>query len=884
MKFAYRHPIIFTAVIFHLFSPTIKSVASAGVVVFPLDDQFYVISTNRADDDGEVLPDCLVIGDSMGAATHANDACDRAPGDHRELMDCLELRLGSHDSDWSYLGGSKEWSIASRLCTGNVYNMSRDGDEWKDALDRSQDPMQKGTIGKVIVNLGNNDVCAKYQHDYGSQAFVQPTIPGNTVSIEAEHYIQKFPASGHQWEPEKSTGASIGAVRVLPDDGTVITSPAYLVSSPRLDYRINFVRSGPHFVWIRGYATDSGDNLLHVGMDGLRQPSAESVKIEQFNKWAWTGTTENGAPAFLQIPSTGIHTLNIYMQKDGLRLDKIVLVAEDQWIPSGTGPFESARGIIKQDDSTGSGVIVIEAEHFHSLKKSGSHSWVPDYQAGYSGGAALRALPDNGTYYEDNLDAAPRLDFNVKFETSGRYYVWVRGYGSGAGDDSVHVGVDGINSGSADKIKLSSQGVWTWTNTTMDDSPAIIDIPDAGIRTINIWMHKDGFRLDKIILSADPSYQPLNNGPKEMWANDLGRIAAHIDDTMMYLTENLPPSGEIYWSGIADLSKFRDLMVNRKHDHAFKQCQYLWDLDLSTDTLQGDAVNSLCIGEIGEICQLLPADIKDDLLNSYLEGFQDEFNDDKPCGRLLDSRNTQQDRDEARRFNKSLNDLMEQKAAQYQGRKSIDINYTQTLWYRSNEIRPYFISRIDCYHPNRLGQLKLAQMVWQGHNPNFMPTDVFFYEGFDSEDWCAQEFTSWSSCWYDGGGGDCGDEFICSIDNSGWFKFGKETYEDKDHWISRDVGDLSDKSAVWAYFKHKRDNFDYLDTDWVAFYVWNGSSWVKVEKFEKYNDAGNHCSQYYDLTPYKNAVPLKIRFQTNDSIFMNDGDKLMLDDISIFAW
>jgi hypothetical protein len=405
----------------------------------------------------------------------------------------------------------------------------------------------------------------------------------------------------------------------------------------------------------------------------------------------------------------------------------------------------------------------------------------------------------------------------------------------------------------------------------MNDSLAILDISDAGIRTFNIWMHKDGFRLDKILLSTDPSYQPPNNGPEEMWENDLGRIAGHIDDTMMYLTENLPTSGEIYWSGIADLSRFRDLMVNRKHDHAFKQCQYLWDLDLSTDTLQGDAV-------------LLPGGIKDDQLNSYLEEFQNDFDDDKPCGRLLDSRNTQADRDEARRFNKSLNDLMELKAAQFNGRKGVDINYTQTLWYRSDEMRPYFISRIDCYHPNRLGQLKLAQLVWQGHNPDFAPTDKFFYEGFDSEDWCAQEFTSWSSCWYDGGGGDCGDEFVCNIDNSGWFKFGKDTYEDKDHWINRDAGDLSEKSEVWAYFKHKRDNFDYLDTDWVAFYVWSGSSWVRLEKFEKYNDAGNHCSQYYDLTPYKSAVPLKIRFMTNDSIFMNDGDKLMLDDISIFAW
>jgi hypothetical protein len=39
-----------------------------------------------------------------------------------------------------------------------------------------------------------------------------------------------------------------------------------------------------------------------------------------------------------------------------------------------------------------------------------------------------------------------------------------------------------------------------------------------------------------------------------------------------------------------------------------------------------------------------------------------------------------------------------------------------------------------------------------------------------------------------------------------------------------------------------------------------------------------------DLTPFKEAGPLEIRFRTNDSTWMRNGDKLMLDDIAIFAW
>jgi hypothetical protein len=73
----------------------------------------------------------------------------------------------------------------------------------------------------------------------------------------------------------------------------------------------------------------------------------------------------------------------------------------------------------------------------------------------------------------------------------------------------------------------------------------------------------------------------------------------------------------------------------------------------------------------------LPGWLEDELIDRYLNEFQNSFNSDAPCGRMLDSRNTQADRDEARRFNKSLNDLMEQKAAQFHQRKGVTINFTQ---------------------------------------------------------------------------------------------------------------------------------------------------------------------------------------------------------------
>ncbi|UCD82364.1 MAG: hypothetical protein JSW26_13340 [Desulfobacterales bacterium] len=831
-------------------------------------------------DDGGI--ECLVLGDSIGAATHANDACDRTLGDHRELMDCLDLRLGSHDPDWSYLGGSQPWSIASRVCSGTVYNTSRDGDEWKDALDRGRNLIQAGQIGKVIINLGSNDVCAEYNHDYGSLSFVQPTTADNILSIEAEHFIQRFAGGTHRWEPDSSkSGASLTAVQARPDNGTRMGYPVYLTTGPRLDYRVTFARTGIHYVWIRGYATGSGDDSVHIGLDAQRQYDAENMVLRNHNEWSWTNVTDNGTYAFIDVATEGVHTLNVYMHEDGFRLDKIVLTTAADWFPSNDGPTEGTRGIFRQE-SSGGGLVSIETEHYHNLQTQGFHRWEPDYQVGYSGGAALRALPDNGTSYDATL--GPRLDYNVNFIATGTYYVWIRGYAADKTGDTIHVGVDGISYADGERVKINTYNSWDWSNRTESDTVATIDILYPGLNTINIWMHEDGFRLDKIVLTKSSTFQPFGDGPDEQWDNDLGRIAGHIDDVLMLLSEKLPLSGKIYWSGVSDISKFRDLMVHRKHDHALKECQYLWNLDFSSDRLQGDAKNSLCIGELGYVCELLPDEILDQLLDIYLNEFQKTFDSDAPCGRMLDSRSTQAEREEARRFNKSLNDLMEQKAAQYQGRNGVDINFTQILWYSADLIRPYFISRLDCYHPNRLGQLKLAQIIWQGHHPDFSPTDTYYFEGFDSDDRCRQEFTTWDSCWYDGGDGQCGDEFVCSIDNSGWYKFGKESDDKEDHWLARDVGDLSDKTEVWAFFKHKRDHFDNDRQDWVSFMVWTGSAWQVIETFREKNDAGNHCGQYYNLTQFKNTVPFKILFHTNNSEDMKNGDKLMFDDVSVFAW
>ncbi|MCL4838829.1 MAG: glycine--tRNA ligase subunit beta, partial [Thermoanaerobaculia bacterium] len=103
---------------------------------------------------------------------------------------------------------------------------------------------------------------------------------------------------------------------------------------------------------------------------------------------------------------------------------------------------------------------------------------------------------------------SPELQFNVHVATTGTYHVWVRGWATGGGDDSVHVGLNGAAVSSADRIQFNTKGAWVWTKTTLDGPVATLSIRSAGTHTINVWMREDGLRIDQLLLTTDASFVP----------------------------------------------------------------------------------------------------------------------------------------------------------------------------------------------------------------------------------------------------------------------------------------------------------------------------------------------------------------------------------------
>ena len=161
------------------------------------------------------------------------------------------------------------------------------------------------------------------------------------VSIEAEYHDLTTESTTHRWRHTNRDGAS--------NDASMITTPDYGALSetgadaPMMSYFVRFDRPGTHYVWVRGWGGDKegegrGDSL-HVGLNGALVPETGELEGFPMSAWHWSRDTRRGAVASLEVPSAGVHALNVWMREDGLAVDKIVVTSDPAFVPAGTGPM-----------------------------------------------------------------------------------------------------------------------------------------------------------------------------------------------------------------------------------------------------------------------------------------------------------------------------------------------------------------------------------------------------------------------------------------------------------------------------------------------------------------------------------------------------------------
>jgi len=164
----------------------------------------------------------------------------------------------------------------------------------------------------------------------------------------------------------------------------------------------------------------------------------------------------------------------------------------------------------------GDTLISMEAEYFDINESTPTHQWVHVAKGDSSNDAAMITTPDQGTLAA-SIENTPMLSYMVYFNYPGKHYIWVRGSGdtnsTGVGNsDSIHVGLNGTVASTAYRIDQFPEQ-WTWSRHTPANPVASLNVVNAGVNMVNIWMREDGLAIDKFVITNDPNYVPTGHGP-----------------------------------------------------------------------------------------------------------------------------------------------------------------------------------------------------------------------------------------------------------------------------------------------------------------------------------------------------------------------------------
>lgn len=393
-----------------------------------------------------------------------------------------------------------------------------------------------------------------------------------------------------------------------------------------MHYKVFFNNPGVYYIWTRLRSNDEEDNTIGAGIDDTWPKSAQILQ-SPVNKKEWVWKSDNRISrnpwkigrAYIDVPSTGIHDIQFYMREDGEEFDRFILTSDSLYtISEGIGPEvtvksghlpvafqnpkeQNAEGcqLINPDGSVyGANVlyfdtletVVFEAENYYRQTKAESRMWhlvTSNYQSGIgpdndpahlenaSENAYLELLPDGRQKDEDGINSKNSicgeggqkaiLSYFVKFDTVGKYFVWVRAFAVDGDDNTLHAGVDNSWPESGKKITFGGQS-WKWTNKQRTTNERIyITIDSPGIHEVQFSMREDGCEIDRILLTKNENLIPNDSvaipakkhkGEIEKWYNEREtRLNANFifipnNDTIIIEAESVPTHGG--WNYKAD--------------------------------------------------------------------------------------------------------------------------------------------------------------------------------------------------------------------------------------------------------------------------------------------------------------------------------------------
>jgi hypothetical protein len=267
-----------------------------------------------------------------------------------------------------------------------------------------------------------------------------------------------------------------------------------------------------------GQTDVSGDVTLEYALtDGDLKVKTDSIQLRF-----------NGSVVAATLQPFGTNAIRILYDPPGTlppsSTNTVCLIYSDAATPPRTFTNELTFFIVfnngepsRVQDAGPGNLIVLEAEHFDRNLPAGNSSWdLVTAPLNFSGDGAMRALPDIGRALGQVVADSPRMDYQVRFVTSGTHFLWIRGLATSSNDDWVLIGIDGQVTRHGTVVAFPKTGNFAWGNTSEESSfVAQVNVPGPGEHLVTVWMSKDGFILDKLLLTTDSGFAPSGTGPPE---------------------------------------------------------------------------------------------------------------------------------------------------------------------------------------------------------------------------------------------------------------------------------------------------------------------------------------------------------------------------------
>ncbi len=319
-----------------------------------------VFACDAADPMGPVTCTITMPGQPVGTA----ELCDNLDNDCDGVVDNNPVQ------DWVSIGGGRQvmkWEAshpdATATAAGSVTTRvcSRGG-----VL-----PWTSVTYGQArtaCVAIGA-DLCTEQDWHRACSVvpkvaypIAEPAAGTGEVFFEAEDYLTLTTAGSplRAWVPDTApVGYSgISALRSSPNTGGTSTLANAATTAPRADYRVTLTTTGTHYIWVRLYGANNNDDAVHVGFGTAVAPGAPTHTLDAAanTTWVW----ERSAAITIAAADLGNRTVSVWMAKDGVKIDAVVVsrsttAPTTTRLPGGswsyaTTPLTYQPGVCNEDD------------------------------------------------------------------------------------------------------------------------------------------------------------------------------------------------------------------------------------------------------------------------------------------------------------------------------------------------------------------------------------------------------------------------------------------------------------------------------------------------------------------------------------------------------